>query len=519
MKQKQENIIVSVATEFDGKALAKGEKKLTDFEKITSKAGKTLAGVFAAQKLASFGRNAVQAFLEAEKAGKALNQTLTNLGMAYKAPAIDDYLNKLSLQVGIVDEKLKPAYNKLLLSTRNTAEAQSILNTALDVSAGTGYDLESVTKALSKAYLGNNTALQKLGIGLTKAQLAGSNFKQLQTQLNDIFAGQAAAAAKGYTGDIAKLGVAYDQFKQSIGKGILSGIDSTGNIDSATASIVKLGSALGITTGYLVKFATGFSQLFDKSSWQQFLDELTGKVKIQVGAGSDRGGKAKAADQRAEALAKIQAKTASLQTTAAKAQTAAAASQLLLNKSGTVLDVQQAQIYAALQGKITDQEKLRLDLQLALLTNNSSAAYQLSQELLASQLRTTDLATTISNLPKALNPFSEWPQYIQDLIKQMAGLSAAIPTPVAPSSNSNFNAFENAPNYGAFRESPFLPKSTAMPSLGYADASGSAQASTTNNYFDFNNVVDPNSVVPLVQHAILMISRNGNSTVPAGQGF
>jgi hypothetical protein len=516
----QENVIVSVATEFDGKALAKGQKKLTDFEKVTHKAGKTLAGLFAAQKLASFGRNAVQAFLDAEKAGKALNQTLTNLGMAYKAPAIDDYLNKLSLQVGIVDEELKPAYNQLLLATRNTAEAQSILNTALDVSAGTGYDLQSVTKALSKAYLGNNTALQKLGIGLSKAQLAGSNFKQLQTQLNDIFAGQAANAAKGYTGDIAKLGVAYDQFKQSIGKGILSGVDSTGNIDAATASIVKLGNALGTTTGYLIKFATGFSQLFEKSSWTQFWDELTGKTKIQVDAGSDRGGKAKAADQRAEQLAKIQAKTANLQNTAAKAQTAAAKAQLLLTKSGSVLDVQQAQIYAALQGKITDQEKLRLDLQLALLTNNSAAAYQLSQELLVSQLQTTNLASTLTNLPKALNPFSDWPQYIQDLIKQMGQLQAAIPTPTAPSNNSNFNAYENAPNYGAFRESPFLPSSISMaanvPSYAPTDATANA---TYNMNFDFNNVVDPNAVVPMVQQAMLLINRNGLPTVPAGQGF
>jgi hypothetical protein len=520
----KENIIVSVATEFDGKALAKGQKKLTDFEKTTLKVGKIFAGVFAAQKIAAFGKSSVNAFLESEKAGKALNQTLTNLGMAYKSPAIDGYLNKLSLQVGIVDEELKPAYNQLLLATRNTAEAQSILNTALDVSAGTGYDLNTVTKALSKAYLGNNTALQKLGIGLTKAQLAGLNFKQLQTELNSVFTGQAAAAASGYTGDIAKLTVAYDQFKESIGKGILSGLSANGNIDQATASITKLGSALGVTTGYLVKFATGWAQLFDKNVWTKFWDELTGKAVVQVDAGSDRGGKAKAADQRAEALAKIQAKAATAQTTAAKATTAAAKAQALLGKAGTVLDVKQAEIYAALQGKITDSEKLRLDLQLALLTGNAAAADKLSQELLVSQLQTTDLATTISNLPKALNPFSDWPKYIQDLIAQMAGLAAAIPTPgttpVNPgNSTSSGMALADLQRIAAAQRNRLNDEFSNPESGAYNSSMYGATNTTYNVAIDASSMVDATNMTRVVQEAILLINRNGLSTVPAGQGF
>ena len=165
----QENVLVSVATRFDGQALQKGSKQLSDFEKLTKSVGKTLGAAFAVKKIVNFGEQSVKAFIESEKAGKALNQTLTNLGMAYKSPAIDMYLQKLSLQYGILDEELQPAYNQLLVATRDTAQAQSILGTALDVSAGTGKDLASVTAALSKAYVGNNTAIQKLGLGLSKA--------------------------------------------------------------------------------------------------------------------------------------------------------------------------------------------------------------------------------------------------------------------------------------------------------------------------------------------------------------
>jgi hypothetical protein len=513
MAQK-ENIIVSVGTEFDGKALAKAEKKLSDFEKTALKAGKVFAGVFAAQKIAAFGKSAVNQFIQSEKAAKSLGQTLTNIGQAYKSPAIDMYLKKLSLQYGIVDDELIPAYNTLLLSTRDTAQAQGILQTALDVSAGTGKDLQSVVAALSKAYVGNNTALQKLGIGLTKAQLSGAKFADLQKELNSLFTGQAAYAAQGYTGDIAKLGVAFDQFKQSVGKGILEGLDTT-NIDHLTESIVKLGDALGRTIGGITKFV---SFTFDNLTHPTLF--LPKRPKGIADAGSDRGGTSKTADQRAEALAKIQAKTASLQTTAAKTQSAAAKAQLLLSKAGSVMDVQQAEIYAALQGKITDQEKLRLDLQLALLTKNDQAAYSLSQELLVSQLQTTNLASTLTNLPKALNPFSDWPQYIQDLIKQMGQLRNAIPTPTTPSNNSNFNAYENAPNYGAFRESPFLPSNISLAStVPSSVATNSATNITYNVSVDATSLVDPTNMTNVVQNALLLVNRNGLPTVPAGQGF
>ena len=544
------NIFVKLTTEYDGKALNKGKKDLTDFERLTKKVGKSLGAAFAIKKIAAFGESSVNAFLESEKAGKALNQTLTNLGMAYKSPAIDMYLQKLSLQYGILDEELKPAYNSLLVATRNTATAQSILSTALDVSTGTGKDLGSVTAALSKAYLGNNTAIQKLGIGLTKAQLSGSSFVDIQKELNSIFAGQAANAAQGYTGDIQKLTVAYDQFKESIGKGILTGLQASGSIDKTTESITKLGSALGTATGYLIKFATGWVELFDKNSWTKFWNDLTGKEPvIQVDAGSDRGGKAKADDQRREKLAKVLSTTATLQDKAAKSQLAAARAQLLLTRAGSILDVQQAQVYAALQGKITDQEKLRLDLQLALLTKNEDAAYKLSQELLVSQLKTTDLASTIANLPKALNPFADWPKYIQDLIAQMANLAKAIPsaptiTPTTTAQNPYDAMFEKLkqqniamgiePGAAAglaasssrlqaeadayFKAHPEIDPMTGAIRSGFAGSAQATGASYTFN-IDANNTIDPNSITKAVQDAILIINRNGYSTVPAGQGF
>ena len=539
------NIFVKLTTEFNGIALDKGQKQLTDFEKTAQKVGKTLGAAFAVHKIVQFGKSAVNAFLESEKAGKSLNQTLNNLGMAYKSPAVDMYLNKLSLQVGIVDEQLKPAYNSLLIATRDTAMAQSLLNTALDVSAGTGKDLTSVVAALSKGYLGNNTALQRLGVGLSKAELSGSKFSDLITILNDTFQGQASYAAQGYTGDVMKLGVAYDQLKESIGKGILTGLDSAGSIDQTTQSIVGLGNAIGYLTGNISKFVIGNLQLFKGSTWVKFWNDLTGKTVITPGAGSDRGGAAKMADARAEKLSKTQANTAKLQTAAAKAQLAATKAQTLLDRAGTILDVQQAEIYAALQGKITDNERLRLELQLALLTKNAAAADMLSQELLISQLQTTDLAKTISTLPKALNPFADWPKYIQDLIAQLALLSQAIPSLCPPSSGPaslspggsvllglGIDPSQIGP--GGVFTSPMNNYpisnglSTVNPNLstnadffsnlyGVGMANNSASQGTPQINLTLN--VDGSEFARAVQNAQLDINKSGLPTIPAGQGF
>lgn len=535
------NVFVKITSEYNGKALAKGKKDLTDFEKLTKTVGKTLASVFAVKKIVAFGESAVKAFVESEKAGKALNQTLNNLGMTYKSPAVDMYLNKLSLQVGIVDEQLKPAYNSLLIATHDTAMAQSLLNTALDVSAGTGKDLTSVIAALSKGYLGNNTALQRLGVGLSKAELQGSNFADIVKILNNTFQGQAAYAAQGYTGDIMKLGVAYDQLKQSVGKGILTGLDSANSIDQTTAAITGLGNAMGYLAGNISKFIIGNLQLFQGSTWKKFWNDLTGKTVITPGAGSDRGGAAKAADARAEKLAKVQANTAKLQTTAAKAQSTAAKDQLLLARAGTILDVAQAEIYAALQNKITDNERLRLDLQLALLTNNSKAADQLSQQLLVSQLQTTNLAQTLVNLPKALNPFSEWPQYIQDLINQIGSLQNAYMAAqtqtriaTAPSQNPIYNGTASAyigaqggyDAAGNYVGTPFGQAGSM--GVGHYDAAatyvgtpfGQAGSTTINNVsVDASNVVDSAQMVRIIQQALIDINKGGYSQTPAGYGF
>jgi hypothetical protein len=91
----------------------------------------------------------------------------------------------------------------------------------LDVSTATGKPLETVANALGKAYDGNTAALGKLGIGLSAAELKTMSFEQVQGKLTDLFGGAAAANAETYSGRIARMQVAFDEAKETIGFALL----------------------------------------------------------------------------------------------------------------------------------------------------------------------------------------------------------------------------------------------------------------------------------------------------------
>jgi len=236
------NLVVSALSTWDNSGLKKGSKEISAFDKNVKKLGKTFAKTFAGYKLLQFGKASVNAFLASEKAAAQLRTTVDNLGLSYQQPAISDYIKKLELQYGIVDENLIPGFQRLLVATKNVSEAQSIFQTAMDISAATGKDLTEVSTTLSKAYLNDTTALSRLGIGISKAQLKGAKFVDVQKQLNATFSGQATAAASGYVGEMNKLTVAVDQSKEAIGKGLLDALKTLSgdsSINTFTANMVK----------------------------------------------------------------------------------------------------------------------------------------------------------------------------------------------------------------------------------------------------------------------------------------
>jgi len=226
--------------------------KLGEFGK---KAGAAFAAAAAAAaayatKLAVDG---VKAAIEDEKAQTQLAIALENATGATNAQikATEDSILQMSLASGVADDTLRPALSRLVRSTGDITKAQDLLAIALDVSTATGKPLEAVANSLGKAYDGNTSALGKLGLGLDSAELKTMTFTEVQGRLTELFGGAAAANADTYAGKIARVQVAFDEAKETLGQALLPILDKfLGFInDNALPAIQAFTGAFSLTEG------------------------------------------------------------------------------------------------------------------------------------------------------------------------------------------------------------------------------------------------------------------------------
>jgi len=211
------------------KSLKSASQDVDTFGDKMGKVGKMVGAAFAAAAAAAgayaikIGVEGVKAAIEDEKAQTQLALALENATGATKAQiaATEQSILQMSLATGVADDELRPALGRLVRSTGDTEKAQQLLAQALDISAATGKPLETVAAALSKGFDGNTAALGKLGVGLSAAELKTMSFTQVQDKLTELFGGAAAKNADTYAGRIARMQVAFDEAKETIGFALL----------------------------------------------------------------------------------------------------------------------------------------------------------------------------------------------------------------------------------------------------------------------------------------------------------
>lgn len=165
----------------------------------------------------------VKAAIEDEAAQVRLATALKNTTGATNAQiaSIEKQILATSLATGVADDQLRPALSRLAVATGDTVKSQELLNLALDISAATGKDVETVSQALGKAYEGNTTSLGRLGVGLGAADIKALGLEGTISQLADTFGGSAAAQAETFQGRMQRLQVAIDETKEGIGAALL----------------------------------------------------------------------------------------------------------------------------------------------------------------------------------------------------------------------------------------------------------------------------------------------------------
>jgi tetratricopeptide (TPR) repeat protein len=226
---------IPISTTFAGQGIQKAIKSFKQLETASDKVKFVLksgavagAAAFAAlgaaafqagQQLVGFARMAA----DDEKAQKQLALSIRASTKATDAQiaSVEDYIDVTQRAVGVADDELRPAYARIIRSTRDFDKAQRLLNLALNVSAGTGKPLRAVTEALSKAYDGSNTALTRLGLGYDKVKLKGMDFNDVQQDLEKRFSGSALANAQTFEGTMARFRITIDELKESLGQAVL----------------------------------------------------------------------------------------------------------------------------------------------------------------------------------------------------------------------------------------------------------------------------------------------------------
>jgi hypothetical protein len=278
-------VAINFLTKFDKKGLERATKELKGFDKVVAtgsfrlRAFAKAGGIAAAAGLAIFTKNSIQAALAQERLDKQLQLTLKSIGQEFALPDVKNFVADLQRATNITEDALVPALQKLIAQTGDLTSSQYLLGKALDISAGTGADLDTVLNAINKAAIGNYDSIAKLGIGFTTAEAKSMGFIKLMQNL-DKYAGSAEAQTKTFAGQLDRFKISAGEATETLGQGFLvaAGLITTGssNLDIFSAKLeVAAQKSSDLLVGLGSSFAKGgFEGLLDLGNLN--LDVLTG---------------------------------------------------------------------------------------------------------------------------------------------------------------------------------------------------------------------------------------------------
>lgn len=220
-------VVARILTQYSdkgSKAAAKDINKLgKNFDAFAKKSAKAfgLAAAASAAFAIKVGVDAVKAAMEDQKSQTILANSLRNtVGASNEAIAsVEEYISKQQLLVNVADSALRPSLSALLVATKDLTQAQALQAIALDTSAATGKDLQTVSIAIAKATSGNVGALKKLGIPLSDNIVKTKDFAGAMDVLKEAYGGAAGELAK--TDPLTTLKLAFGEIQETLGFALL----------------------------------------------------------------------------------------------------------------------------------------------------------------------------------------------------------------------------------------------------------------------------------------------------------
>ena len=221
-------ITIPIISEYDGKGVKKAIHEFKQLETTGEKAQFALkkAALPAAAAMGALTvamGDAVKAAIDDEKSQQMLARQLkaTTGATDDQIKSVEKYISAQGRNLGITDDQLRPALAGLVRVTKDVNEAQNAASLAMDIAAAKGVSLETVSKALERAYGGNTAALAKLDPSVRDMIKGGATLEEVFAKMSSTFGGAAKEASNTAAGGFAKLKLSLDETKESIGAALL----------------------------------------------------------------------------------------------------------------------------------------------------------------------------------------------------------------------------------------------------------------------------------------------------------
>ena len=257
-------INVPIVSEFAPEGVKKAMKEFQRLEKTSEKVSFAMKKAFlpataAVAGLAAAATVATKAAIDDQKQQDELARQLqiTTGATQEQVAAVEDYIAKTETAAAVSDSELRPAFANLVRATGSVTEAQDLMNLALDVAAGTGRDLESVSEALQEAYQGEVGPLKELDRSLTDMIASGADADEVMGQLAETFGGAAARNTETVAGRFELMQIQIQNAQESIGLALLPILEKLLPILEDVATFVAENTDLFIAIGAAVATVAG----------------------------------------------------------------------------------------------------------------------------------------------------------------------------------------------------------------------------------------------------------------------
>lgn len=282
------SVIVSFITKLNSRGIKNATKDLKGMDKLTAGIGKgakvgfAAAGVAAVAFAEKLAKVALKAAIAEEKQVVSLDTALQNLGKGFELPSILAFADDLQRASGVSEDILRPGLQSLITTTGDVAASQELMKRAIDISKGSGKDLNTVILALNRAFSGNLASLGRLNVGLDKNLLKSGDVSAVMDQLASKFSGQGAKAAATMAGSLDRMKVSASEAAETLGKGIFKAVEILGT-DSGTVvdSFGKKLEDLAGTTSSVLAGLAGVGR--DVSTFFGMLNEQSGGLLAKTG--------------------------------------------------------------------------------------------------------------------------------------------------------------------------------------------------------------------------------------------